>query len=107
MRFQRKLQTRFKRSFNIMIWRNAMNTTAQAFASPLHHEGTYHAPVYEPTVDELEILKKLELGEDVSQMSAAREYLSKRLIERGLVEVDAERHWHITLAGRSVIRRQE
>ena len=29
-------------------------------------ETTYHAPVYEPTVDELEVLKKLEMGEPVS-----------------------------------------
>ena len=65
----------------------------------------YRAPVYEPTVDELETLKKLELGEDVSLWSAAKEYLSKRLLERGLVTQDAERHWHITEAGRTVIRR--
>lgn len=43
----------------------------------------YRAPVYEPTVDELETLKKLELGEDVSLWSAAKEYLSRRLLERG------------------------
>ncbi|GAO71654.1 hypothetical protein [Comamonas sp. E6] len=66
----------------------------------------YRAPVYEPTVDELETLKKLELGEDVSLWSAAKEYLSKRLLERGLVEQDAEKHWHITELGRMVIRRQ-
>ena len=83
-----------------------MNTTSFATSALRLHETVYHAPVYEPTVDELEILKKLELGEDVSQMSAAREYLSKRLIERGLVEVDIEKHWHITVAGRDVIRRQ-
>lgn len=65
----------------------------------------YRAPVYEPTVDELETLKKLELGEDVSLWSAAKEYLSKRLLERGLVTQDAERHWHITETGRLLIRR--
>ena len=52
----------------------------------------YRAPVYEPTVDELETLKKLELGEDVSLWSAAREYLSRRLLERGLVEQDVQKH---------------
>lgn len=66
----------------------------------------YRAPVYEPTVDELETLKKLELGEDVSLWSAAKEYLSRRLLEWGLVEQDAEKHWHITESGRMVIRRQ-
>lgn len=66
----------------------------------------YRAPVYEPTVDELETLKKLELGEDVSLWSAAREYLSHRLLERGLVEQDVQKHWHITESGRMLIRRQ-
>ena len=56
----------------------------------------YRAPVYEPTVDELETLKQLEMGQDVSLWSAAREYLSKRLLER---------HWHITETGRLLIRR--
>ena len=32
--------------------------------------------------------------------------LLKRLLERGLVEQDAEKHWHITESGRMVIRRQ-
>lgn len=65
----------------------------------------YRAPVYEPTVDELETLKKLEMGEDVSLWSAAKEHLSKRLLERELVSQDADRHWHITAAGRAIIRR--
>lgn len=65
----------------------------------------YRAPVYEPTVDELETLKQLEMGQDVSLWSAARDYLSKRLLERGLVTQDAERHWHITETGRLLIRR--
>ena len=70
------------------------------------HTTVYRAPLYEPTVDELQTLKKLELGEDVSLWSAAKEYLSKRLLERGLVSQDAERHWHITESGRQVIRRE-
>lgn len=68
-------------------------------------ETLYHAPVYEPTVDELTVLKKLEMGEPVSLESAAREHLSKRLRERGLVEVDGSRRWMITPAGRAQIRR--
>jgi Mn-dependent DtxR family transcriptional regulator len=70
-------------------------------------ETTYHAPVYEPTVDELEVLKKLEMGESVSLESAAREHMSRRLRERGLVEVDSSRNWHITEAGRAQIRRAD
>lgn len=68
-------------------------------------ETIYHAPVYEPTVDELEVLKKLEMGEPVSLEAAVREHLSRRLLERGLVEVDGSRKWHITDAGRAQIRR--
>ncbi|WP_280189445.1 hypothetical protein [Delftia sp. PS-11] len=70
-------------------------------------ETMYHAPVYEPTVDELAVLKKLEMGEPVSLESAAREHLSRRLRERGLVEVDGSRRWLITAAGRAQIRRVE
>ncbi|MEQ6437825.1 hypothetical protein V8Z74_22815 [Comamonas sp. w2-DMI] len=66
----------------------------------------YRAPVYEPTVDELETLKKLEMGEEVSLWSAAREHLSRRLLERGLVAQDVDKHWHITEQGRELIRRK-
>jgi predicted transcriptional regulator len=65
----------------------------------------YRAPLYEPTVDELETLKKLEMGEEVSLWSAAREHVSRRLLERGLVEQGADKQWHITAQGRELIRR--
>ncbi|GGH48946.1 hypothetical protein GCM10010975_00900 [Comamonas phosphati] len=65
----------------------------------------YRAPLYEPTVDELETLKKLEMGEEVSLWSAAREHVSRRLLERGLVEQDVNKQWHITAKGRELIRR--
>ena len=65
----------------------------------------YRAPVYEPTVDELETLKKLELGEDGSLGAAVKEYLCRRLLERGFVVQDEEKHWHITDTGRLLIRR--
>ncbi|QXZ10248.1 hypothetical protein KUF54_03015 [Comamonas sp. Y33R10-2] len=69
------------------------------------HTGLYRAPVYEPTVDELTILKKLELGEDVSLGVAAKEHMAKRLLERGFAVQDESRHWHITDTGRMLIRR--
>jgi len=47
------------------------------------------------------------MGEPVSLESAAREHLSKRLRERGLVEVDSSHQWHITAAGRAQIRRTD
>lgn len=62
---------------------------------------------FEPTVDELAVLKKLELGETISLESAAREHLSKRLLERGFANQDEARKWHITPLGRDLIRRQD
>lgn len=58
-------------------------------------ETTYHAPVYEPTVDELEVLKKLEMGEPVSLESAAREHMS-----RGCASVDWSK-WTAAINGTS------
>ena len=81
-----------------------LNNYSSAFAPNVE---AYHAPVYEPTVDELTVLKKLEMGEDVSLESAAREHLSKRLLERGFVVLDAQSHWHITETGCLLIRRQD
>ena len=62
---------------------------------------------FEPTIDELETLKKLEIGEVISLESAAREHISKRLLEFGLARQDADRKWSITPLGRDLIRRQE
>ena len=62
---------------------------------------------FEPTIDELETLKKLEIGEVISLESAAREHISKRLLEFGLAQQDADRKWFITPLGRDLIRRQE
>lgn len=68
-----------------------------------------HDPLlhFEPTVDELEALKKLEMGENISFESAAREHISKRLLEFGLAQQDASKKWSITALGRELIRRQE
>lgn len=66
-----------------------------------------HLPHFEPTVDELEALKKLEMGETISLESAAREHISKRLLEFGLARQDEQKKWTITPLGRDLIRRQE
>lgn len=70
---------------------------------------TVHASLlnFDPTVDELEALKKLEMGENISFESAAREHISKRLLEFGLAQQGADRKWTITPVGRDLIRRQE
>jgi len=66
-----------------------------------------HLPHFEPTVDELEALKNMEMGEVISFETAAREHLSKRLLEFGLAKQDEDKKWTITPLGRELIRRQE
>lgn len=66
-----------------------------------------HTLHFEPTVDELAALKKLELGEPISLESAAREHVSKRLLERGMAHQDGAGKWSLTTLGRELIRRQE
>lgn len=62
---------------------------------------------FEPTVDELAVLKKLELGEPIYFETAMREHLSRRLLEAGMVRKDTDGRWCITPSGRELIRRQE
>ncbi|MGE8491738.1 MULTISPECIES: hypothetical protein [unclassified Comamonas] len=71
-----------------------------------HTHTTYHAPVYEPTVDELAVLKKLELGESISVEDALHAHVSKRLLERGLVE-QRDGHLTITAQGLQLIKRDD
>lgn len=66
-----------------------------------------HTLHFEPTVDELAVLKKLELGEAISLESAVREHVSKRLLERGLAHQDGTGKWSLTAQGRELIRRQD
>ncbi|MET1116677.1 MAG: hypothetical protein ABWY08_17230 [Comamonas sp.] len=66
-----------------------------------------HQLHFEPTIDELETLKKLEMGESISLESAAREHVSRRLLEFGLAHQDTDKKWSITPLGRDLIRRQE
>ena len=67
---------------------------------------TYHAPQFDATVDELETLKKLEMGELVTTPSGAEEHLSGRLYERGYIGKNSLDELTITDAGRALIRRQ-
>ncbi|MDA8454684.1 hypothetical protein M4R22_07910 [Acidovorax sp. GBBC 3334] len=69
--------------------------------------GTYHAPYFDPTVDELETLKQLEIGRAISVPEALRHHLSGRLYERGYVAKNASGDLAITDSGRAVIRRQD
>ena len=69
-------------------------------------EKTYHAPHFDATVDELESLKKLEMGTLITTPDAVREHLSGRLYERGYITKNASGALAITDMGRALIRRQ-
>ena len=60
---------------------------------------------FDATVDELETLKKLEMGELVTTPQALKEHLSGRLYERGYIGKNSLDELTITDAGRALIRR--
>ncbi|MFT3812228.1 MAG: hypothetical protein QM740_02500 [Acidovorax sp.] len=68
--------------------------------------GTYHAPHFDPTVDELHALKLLEMGQHMDLHNAHKEHLSGRLLERGYVTRNGDGEMVITTSGRDLIRRQ-
>lgn len=67
----------------------------------------YHATQFDPTVDELETLKQLEMGKLVSTPQALKEHLSGRLYERGYIGKNSSGQLTITDMGRALIRRQD
>ncbi len=68
-------------------------------------DAVYHATTFEPTVDELTMLKRLELGEHVSLTDALKKHLSGRLLEWGMVGKTFDGEFTITALGREQIRR--
>lgn len=72
--------------------------------SPAKPDVIYHATVFEPTVDELALLKKLELGQVISLTDALHDHVSRRLFEWGMVE-RRDGDLAITAQGMAVIRR--
>ncbi|WP_313302883.1 hypothetical protein [Diaphorobacter sp.] len=68
-------------------------------------DAVYHATTFEPTVDELSMLKRLEMGELVSMTAALREHLSVRLLEWGMIGKTFDGKFTITDLGRQQIRR--
>lgn len=70
----------------------------------MNHSNT---PVFDnPTVDELEALKRLEL-EGMGLPEALHRHLSGRLLEHGYVVMDTGGTFVITDKGRALIRRQD
>lgn len=45
---------------------------------------TYHAPYFDPTVDDIETLKQLEMGQVLTVPHAIKEHVSARLLEWGV-----------------------
>ena len=70
-------------------------------------ESVYHAPTFEPTVDELGVLKRMEMGETMSMTSALREHLSVRLLEWGMIGKTVDGRFTLTDSGRRIIRRSD
>jgi hypothetical protein len=67
---------------------------------------TYHAPQFDPTVDEIETLKQLEMGEVLTLPDAQKDHVSGRLLDWGLITKGATGQLAITPSGRQLIRRQ-
>lgn len=68
-------------------------------------DAVFHASTFEPTVDELSTLKRLEMGELVSMTEALKTHLSSRLLEWGMVGKTFDGKFTITDLGRQQIRR--
>ena len=66
----------------------------------------YHAPVFEPTVDEIATLKYLEMGQHMGIPEALKRHLSGRLVERGCIAKAGDGTLSLTEEGRHWIRRQ-
>lgn len=68
---------------------------------------TYHAPHFDPTVDEIETLKQLEMGEVITLPHALKDHVSGRLLEWGFIAKEPTGQLAITPIGRQLIRRQD
>jgi len=67
----------------------------------------YHAPTFEPTVDEIATLKQLEMGQAIAVPDALKHHLSGRLLEWGYIDKSQGGIFNITDTGRKLIRRQD
>lgn len=69
-----------------------------------HEHGHDH---FEPTQDELAILKQMELVSSMTLSAALHKHLSGRLYQRGFLARTAEGHLAITPSGRELVRRKD
>lgn len=70
-------------------------------------QSTYQGPAFDPTVDELETLKQLEMGNNPTIQEAIKEHVSARLLAAGFITPGPEGLLVVTPEGRQLIRRQE
>ena len=68
---------------------------------------TYHAPHFDPTADEIETLKQLEMGQVITLPHALKDHVSSRLLEWGFITKGTGGELAITASGRQLIRRQD
>ena len=67
----------------------------------------YHAPQFDPTVDELETLKQLEMGQTITLPHALKDHVSARLLEWGYISKGPTGDLILNASGRQLIRRQD
>lgn len=70
-------------------------------------QSLYHAPTFEPTVDEIATLKQLEMGQALGVPDALKHHLSGRLLEWGYIGKSPTGQFSITENGRKLIKRQD
>lgn len=66
-----------------------------------------HTAHFDPTVDELAILKQMELVSSMTLSAALRKHLSGRLYQHGYLARTPEGNLAITQSGRDLVRRKE
>ena len=67
----------------------------------------YHAPHFDPTVDEIETLKQLEMGQTITLPHALKDHVSARLLEWGYISNGPTGDLSLNASGRQLIRRQD
>lgn len=72
----------------------------------MNMQSTYQPPAFVPTLDELEALKQLEMGESLTTAELHSEHVPARLVDAGLIARSAAGPMVITESGRELIRRQ-
>ncbi len=69
-------------------------------------QSTYQGPAFDPTVDELETLKQLEMGNNPTVQEAIKGHVSGRLLDAGFITRGPDGLLVVTPSGLQLIRRQ-